>query len=65
MMDSVRKKVLLDLFASPWSVVPIAGGLSAWLLSWAVDGHMALNMAGLIGVMGGIGVMATRVIFGL
>lgn len=65
MMDNVRKKVLLDLFASPWSVVPIAGGLSAWLLSWAIDGQMALNMAGLIGVMGGIGVMATRVIFGL
>ncbi|MEZ6087314.1 MAG: hypothetical protein R3C05_04655 [Pirellulaceae bacterium] len=65
MMDKVRKKVLLDLFASPWSVIPIAGGMSAWLLSWAMDGQMGLNMAGLIGVMGGIGVMATRVIFGL
>ena len=64
-MDKVRQKVLLDLFASPWSVVPIAAGLSAWMLSWAVDGSTAMNMLGLAGVFGGIGVMATRLIFGL
>lgn len=64
-MDNVRKKVLLDLFASPWSIIPIAGGLSAWMLSWGVDGSLALNLAGLVGVMGGVGVLATRLIFGL
>lgn len=64
-MDQVRKKVLLDLFASPWSIVPIAAGLSAWMLSWAVDGNTAMNLVGLAGVMGGIGVTATRLIFGL
>lgn len=64
-MDKVQKKVLLDLFASPWSIIPIAGGLSAWMISWAVDGSTALNLGGLIGVLGGAGVMATRLIFGL
>lgn len=64
-MDKVQRKVLLDLFASPWSVIPIAAGLSAWMLSWAIDGSAAMNLGGLIGVVGGIGVMATRLIFGL
>lgn len=64
-MDKVQRKVLLDLFASPWSVIPIAAGLSAWMLSWAIDGSVAMNLGGLIGVVGGVGVMATRLIFGL
>lgn len=64
-MDKVRQKVLLDLFASPWSVIPIAAGLSAWMVSWAIDGNAALNLVGLGGLVGGVGVMATRLIFGL
>jgi hypothetical protein len=64
-MDEVKKKVLLDLFVSPWTVLPVAGGISAWLLSWAVDGSAALNVAGLVGVLGGLGMLATRLIFGL
>ena len=64
-MDKVQRKVLLDLFASPWSVIPIAAGVSAWMLSWAIDGNTALNLGGMIGVMGGVGMMATRLIFGL
>jgi hypothetical protein len=64
-MDQVKKKVLLDLFASPMTVLPIAGGLSAWMLSWAVDGSMWLNLGGLVGVLGGFGLLATRLIFGL
>jgi hypothetical protein len=64
-MDDVKKKVLLDLFVSPWTVLPVAGGLSAWLLSWGIDGSTVLNVAGLAGVLGGIGMLATRLIFGL
>lgn len=64
-MDSLKKKVLLDLFVSPWTVVPIVGGLSAFLLSWGLDGVTALNLAGLVGVMAGAGIQATRLIFGL
>ncbi|MBP88982.1 MAG: hypothetical protein CMJ64_20090 [Planctomycetaceae bacterium] len=64
-MDQVKKKVLLDLFASPMTVLPIAGGLSAWMLSWAIDGSMLLNLGGLVGVLGGCGLLATRLIIGL
>lgn len=64
-MDAVKRKVLLDLFASPATVVPMVGGLSAWLLSWGMDGNLWLNLAGLAGVLGGVGLTATRLIFGL
>lgn len=64
-MDSVKKKVLLDLFVSPWTVVPIVGGMSAWLLSWGIDGNTTLNLIGLVGVMAGLGIQATRLIFGI
>jgi len=64
-MDEVKKKVLLDVFASPWTVLPAAGGLSAWMMSWAMDGSMLLNLAGLAGVLAGLGMLATRLIFGL
>ncbi|WDI43781.1 hypothetical protein [Bremerella sp. P1] len=64
-MDSVKKKVLLDLFVSPWTIVPIVGGMSAWLLSWGIDGNTALNLIGLVGVMTGLGIQATRLIFGI
>ena len=64
-MDKVKKKVLLDLFGSPGTVLPIVVGMSAWMLSWAVDGSTMLNLGGLVGVLGGVGFLATRLIFGL
>ncbi|MCO6046450.1 hypothetical protein NG895_21335 [Aeoliella sp. ICT_H6.2] len=64
-MDDVKKKVLLDLFVSPWTVVPIVGGLSAFLLSWGMDGSTALNLVGLAGVLAGLGIQASRLIFGI
>ena len=64
-MDKVKKKVLLDLFGSPGTVLPIVAGMSAWMLSWAVDGNTLLNLGGLVGVLGGAGFLATRLIFGL
>ena len=65
MFDSLKRKVLLDLFVSPWTVVPIVGGLSAFLVSWGLDGVTALNVAGLAGLLVGSGIQATRLIFGI
>ena len=41
----------------------MVGGASAWLISWAVGGTAVLNIAGLALVLGGVGWLATRVIF--
>jgi len=64
-MDDVKRKVLLDLFVSPWTLVPAVGGLSAWMLSWGVGGDPTLNLIGLAGVLVGVGVQASRLIFGV
>lgn len=64
-MDEVQKKVLLDLFVSPWTVGPIVGGMSAWLLSWGMNGDPRLNIIGLAGVLAGLGIQASRLVFGL
>lgn len=51
---------------APSVVLPIVGGASAWLLSWAGGGGSdMLNLVGLAGVLGGIGWFATRFIFQL
>lgn len=64
-MNDVRKKVLLDLFVSPWTIVPLVGGLSAWMVSWGMNGDTTLNLLGLAGVLAGLGIQASRLIFGL
>lgn len=60
---SFRRRVLKELVFAPSVVLPIVGGLSAWLLSWAVDGVTALNLIGLVGVLGGLGWLGTRFVF--
>ena len=64
-MDEVKRKVYLDLFASPWNLIPFAGGITALMASWATGGEPTLTMAGIAGVLGGIGVTASRLIWGL
>lgn len=64
-MDEVKKKVLLDLFVSPWTLVPFVGGLSAWMLSWGAGGDPTLNLIGLGGVLLGAGIQASRIIWGI
>ncbi len=64
-MDDLRKRILNELFVAPSVVLPMVGGATAWLLSWAAGGVDWLNAAGLIGVLFGIGWFATRFIFQL
>ena len=61
----MKRKILLDIFASPGTVLPIAGGITALLASWAVGGQSALNFAGVVGILGGFGIFASRLILGL
>lgn len=62
-MDPVKRKVISELFFAPSVVLPIVAGISAGLLSWAGGGVNYLSAAAVLGVLGGIGWMATRIIF--
>ena len=62
-MDPVKRKVISELFFAPSVVLPIVGGISAGLLSWALGGSAFLTMAAVAGILGGLGWMMTRIIF--
>ena len=65
-MDEVKRKVYLDLFASPETLLPLVGGLTALLAAWAMPGSQEwLAMGGVAGVLGGLGLFASRLVFGL
>jgi hypothetical protein len=64
-MDEIKRKVYLDLFATPGTLLPVAAGLTAWIASWAMGGDAVMNFAGLAGVLTGAGVLASRLILGL
>ena len=62
-MFDLRSRVATELIWAPSVVLPIVAGASAWLMSWAAGGVNSLALAGLVGVLGGVGWFATRVIF--
>jgi len=61
----VRKKVFLDLFAAPSTLLPLVGGLSLLIGGWALEAGAAVGFLGLVGVLAGLGMAASRLIFGL
>lgn len=64
-MLEVRRKVLLDLFGAPSTLLTVVGGLTALLASWGLGGEPVLTFGGVAAVLTGAGIFATRVIFGL
>ena len=64
-MDEVKRKVMIDLFASPGTLAPIVVGLTSLMYSWAVGGDPAGNAIGIMGVLGGAGYFASRLVLGL
>ncbi len=62
-MDPVKRKVISELFFAPSVVLPIVAGVSSAMLSWAAGGVNALSAAAVAGILGGLGWMATRMIF--
>lgn len=53
-----------ELVVSPWVLLPALGGASGLIVSWAVGGGPLGTVAGLAGILGGVGALATRWIFG-
>lgn len=64
-MDEIKSRVLRSIFASPASLVPMAAGVSALMSSWAMGGNIYLTAAGVVGMVGGLGLMAYRWTFGI
>ncbi len=64
-MDDVKRKVFLDLFASPLTLLPLVGGATALLASWAFGGNPTLTFSGVAGMLTGLGLFSSRLIFGL
>ncbi len=62
-MTDFRSRIASELLWAPSVALPLVAGASAWLMSWAVGGTAVLNIAGLALVLGGVGWLATRVIF--
>lgn len=59
-LNDARKKVLLDIFGHPLTVLPVAVGTACFILSWAVGGFALLTLGGIFGWLGGFGTAATR-----
>lgn len=62
-MDPVKRKVISELFFAPSVVLPIVGGISSGMLSWAMGGNATLTLASAVGILAGFGWMMTRIIF--
>jgi hypothetical protein len=60
----LRNKVFLDLLSSPWTLGPTVLGATSLLASWATEmGPGWLTLAGIGGVLAGVGSLATQWIF--
>lgn len=61
----LRKKVLLSLMSSPWTLVPFLGGATALAAGWAMGmGHGLTLFSGLTGILSGAGMFLTQLLVG-
>jgi hypothetical protein len=60
MLTDARKKVLLDLFGSPVTLLPWTIGAGCMVLSWMFGGVSLLNFGAIMGGLIGFGALATR-----
>jgi hypothetical protein len=59
-MESIRRRALLDLFVTPWTIGTTTIGFSTVLLSWAFGGGAAMTFLGFLGVLIGLGWAGTN-----
>lgn len=59
-VTEAKKKALLDLFISPWTMVPGLIGMSGLIVAWGNDGPLWLGFSGLAGILTAGGISATR-----
>lgn len=64
-MDEATKKFYTDLFASPFTLVPVVGGLTAGLFSWGFSLPPIAYGVSFISVLVGSGFFLTKLLFGL
>lgn len=59
-MDSIRKRAILDLFVTPWTLGSTTIGITLLLLSWALGGGAVMTFLGFLGVLIGVGWAGTN-----
>src|SRR5262245_42697570 len=60
-----RRKVLLDLLAAPWTLIPASLGATALVVAWAFyPGTGLLAFTGVAGLLAAAGAVATQWILG-
>jgi len=60
-----RRRLLMRLATSPWTILPVLAGATVLLAAWAMDASSGvLPFAGVTAIIAGLGVMATRLMLG-
>lgn len=65
MRNEVKRKVWAEIFFAPSVIVTAVAGATALLFSWAVNGNTFLTLSGIGAILGSLGWLATRAIFGV
>ena len=61
--DAVHKRILIDLFVTPWSLFPFIGGASLLMIAWATKVFGVFAFLGFTGMVFGVGFAMTNLIW--